>query len=294
MLAIVGVFAGATDAAGNLSKELFLASVIVLGVDLAIIAVLITTSFRSSETSSGNTSKLDSILEAMQMSENAKRILFRDRELQLLRKTVQDDISRGEFHAALVLCDQMANIFGAVEEAEEMRTNVQEIIHQHHEKRILDEMQQLKKLLDKRLWVEAYQYAARLRRLFPESPLLHELEQRIADVRTEYRHNLEGRFLKSAGEEDVEKAMVLLRELDGYLTPEEARKFRDTANSVITTYRESLGARFKMAVNDHRWQDATEFGKEIVRQFPNTKMAIEVTEMLDTICVRAAEDETVT
>ena len=88
--------------------------------------------------------------------------------------------------------------------------------------------------------------------------------------------------------------MVLLRELDGYLTPEEARKFRDTANSVITTYRESLGARFKMAVNDHRWQDAAEFGKEIVRQFPNTKMAGEVTEMLNTIRVRSVEDETAT
>ena len=49
-----------------------------------------------------------------------------------------------------------------------------------------------------------------------------------------------------------------------------------------------------MAVNDHRWQDATEFGKEIVRQFPNTKMAGEVTEMLNTIRVRAVEDETAT
>ena len=121
LLAIIGVVAGATDSAGDLSQELFLASVIVLGVDLAIIALLITIPSHSNDTTSGNTSKLDSILEAMQMSENAKQILFRDRELQLLRKTVQDDISRGEFHAALVLCDQMANIFGAVEEAEEMR-----------------------------------------------------------------------------------------------------------------------------------------------------------------------------
>ena len=58
------------------------------------------------------------------------------------------------------------------------------------------------------------------------------------------------------------------------------------------TYRESLSARFKMAISDHRWRDANEFGEELIRQFPNTKMALEVTDMLETIQVRAVEDET--
>ena len=71
----------------------------------------------------------------------------------------------------------MANVFGAVEEAEEMRSKVQDIIHQHHEERIREEMQELSKLLDAHQWVEAYQYAAKMRRLYPESPLLHDLEQ---------------------------------------------------------------------------------------------------------------------
>jgi len=292
VLSIVGVIVGATKSVDALSDELFLASIIVLGFDLACLGVALQIARASGSSGSSDSSKLDAIHEAMQMSENAKRILFRDRELELMRSTVQDDIVRGDFHAALVLCDQMANVFGAVEEAEQMKTNVQEIIHQHHEERIRDEMQELNVLLDHHKWVEAYQFAARLRRLYPESPLLHGLEQRIADVRTEYRHDLEDRFLGAAKEDNIEKAMVLLRELDGYLTPEEARRFRDTATSVITTYRESLGARFKMAVSDHRWQEAIDFGGELVRQFPNTKMAVEVNEMLDTIRVRAVEDET--
>jgi hypothetical protein len=292
VIALVGVIVGATESVDTLSDELFLASLVVLGVDIACLGIAMRIGNASGNSGTGDASKLDAILEAMQMSENAKRILFRDRELDLMRKTVQGDIVRGDFHAALVLCDQMANVFGAVEEAEQMRTNVQEIIHQHHEERIREEMQELKILLDHNKWVEAYQYAARLRRLYPESPLLHGLEQRIADVRTEYSHGLEDRFLRAAKEDDIEKAMVLLRELDGYLTPEEARRFRDTATSVITTYRESLGARFKMSVSDHRWQEATHFGEELVRQFPNTKMAGEVKEILDTIRVRAVEDET--
>jgi hypothetical protein len=226
------------------------------------------------------------------MSENAKRVLFRDRELSVLRNTVQEDIERGEFHSALVVCDQMATVFGAVEESEVLRTKVQTIIHNFHDARICEEVEKLENMLADRKWVEAYQDAARLRRLFPESPQLHGLEQRISDVRIHYRHDLEARFLEAASCENVEQAMKLLRELDGYLTPDEARKFRDTATDVITKYKDTLGARFKMAVSDRRWEEAIEFGEVITQQFPNTKMAEEVQTMLETIRVRAGEDET--
>lgn len=277
--------------AGDLSSELFLASSIILGV--AVIAMVRGSQLKAANTSGANDAeKLDAILEAVQMSENAKRVLFRDRELSILRKTVQDDLAQGEFHSALVLCDQMASVFGAVEEAEALRSKVQAIIHEHHDSRIREEIENLQQLLVQHRWVDAYQFAAKLRRLFPESPRLHSIEQQIADVRSQYRLELEARFLQSAELENVEEAMQLLRELDGYLTPDEARRFRDTATDVIVKYRDSLGARFKMAVSDHRWQEAIEFGEVIINQFPNTKMAKEVTTMLETIRVRVTEDET--
>ena len=292
ILSLVGVIFGATESAGTLSSNVFLASLIVLGIDLAFLGYAWQLRFTTGNASSSEASKLDAILEAVQMSENAKRVLFRDRELSVLRNTVQEDIERGEFHSALVVCDQMATVFGAVEESEVLRTKVQTIIHNFHDARICEEVEKLENMLADRKWVEAYQDAARLRRLFPESPQLHGLEQRISDVRIHYRHDLEARFLEAASCENVEQAMKLLRELDGYLTPDEARKFRDTATDVITKYRDTLGARFKMAVSDRRWEEAIEFGEVITQQFPNTKMAEEVQTMLETIRVRAGEDET--
>jgi hypothetical protein len=292
MLSLVGVIFGATESAGTLSSNLFLASLIVLGIDLAFLGYAWQLRFTTGNASSSEAGKLDAILEAVQMSENAKRVLFRDRELSVLRNTVQEDIERGEFHSALVVCDQMATVFGAVEESEVLRTKVQTIIHNFHDARICEEVEKLENMLADRKWVEAYQDAARLRRLFPESPQLHGLEQRISDVRIHYRHDLEARFLEAASCENVEQAMKLLRELDGYLTPDEARKFRDTATDVITKYKDTLGARFKMAVSDRRWEEAIEFGEVITQQFPNTKMAEEVQTMLETIRVRAGEDET--
>ena len=46
-----------------------------------------------------------------------------------------------------------------------------------------------------------------------------------------------------------------------------------------------------MSVSDHRWKQAIEFGDEITRQFPNTKMAQEVLEMMETIQERSTEEE---
>jgi hypothetical protein len=288
---MLGVVFGASGEAGDLSSGLFLASSIILGV--VVIAAVLGSQLKATKASGSNDSeKLDAILEAVQMSENAKRVLFRDRELSILRNTVQSDLAQGEFHSALVLCDQMASVFGAVEEAETLRSKVQTIIHEHHDARIREEIGNLQNLLGQHRWVDAYQFAAKLRRLFPESPRLHAIEQHIADVRSQYRLELEAKFLQSAELENVEEAMKLLRELDGYLTPDEARRFRDTATDVIVKYRDSLGARFKMAVSDHRWQEAIEFGEVIIKQFPNTKMAEEVNTMLETIRIRVTEDET--
>ena len=287
ILAIGGIFAS------NQTEHGFVltGSIVILGVVAAAASIAANATSSNADERSGS-STLDTILEAVQMTENAKRVLFRDRELSILRNTVQEDIERGEFHSALVLCDQMATVFGAVEEAEVLRTKVQSIIHEMHDARICEEVGKLEELLKSKKWVEAYQDAARLRRLFPESPQLHGLEQRIADVRTQYRHELEARFLAAAKCEDTEQAMHLLRELDGYLTPDEARRFRDTATDVIHKYRETLGARFKMAVSDRRWGEAIEFGEVIMQQFPNTKMTEEVQGMLETIRIRAGEDET--
>ena len=289
LLGVGGMFVASIMGDDATLNTFMLGSIIWIAVMVA--GLILSFTIGSSSVSPANTPPWEKLMESLQMSENAKRVLFRDRELELFRKTVQEDIERGEFHSALVLCEQMGTEFGAVEEAEQLRTQVNAIIHENHEGRIRNEISNLQQTLEECNWVQAYQDAAKLRRLFPDSPLLHGIEQRISNVRTEYRHRLEDRFLDAAKRDDIEQAMSLLRELDGYLTPDEARRFRETADNVITTYRESLGARFKMAVGDHRWKQAIEFGDEITRQFPNTKMAQEVLDMIDTIKERSTEEE---
>jgi outer membrane protein assembly factor BamD (BamD/ComL family) len=53
-----------------------------------------------------------------------------------------------------------------------------------------------------------------------------------------------------------------------------------------------LRTRFALAVQDHKWAEAVRVGEEIVRDFPNSGIAREVKDKLDTLRQRAAEPQT--
>jgi outer membrane protein assembly factor BamD (BamD/ComL family) len=48
---------------------------------------------------------------------------------------------------------------------------------------------------------------------------------------------------------------------------------------------------FKLAMHDKEWTRSVEVGQQIIREFPNTKMADEVRGMLDMLRQRAADEQ---
>jgi hypothetical protein len=223
------------------------------------------------------------------LSDNAKRVLFRDRELQLLRSAIEDDIARGDYDAAVTLCDEMANLFGYREEAERFRSRIAQSRQEHYEAQLDMERQRFDAHLAERNWAAVHQHAARVRRLYPDSQLVGELEQRIHHARDEHKRELEAAFLEAAERGDVESAMALLKQLDLYLGREEAGRLSEVAQGVIVRHRENLGAQFRLAVNDHRWAEAARHGETIIAEFPNSKMATEVRSMIEVLQSRAAQ-----
>ena len=81
--------------------------------------------------------------------------------------------------------------------------------------------------------------------------------------------------------------MVILAELDQFLTPDEAQPLRDIARDVIARTRDAMGEQFKAAVQTKRWPEAVTVGQEIVTRFPNTRMATEVRDVLDALRAKA-------
>jgi hypothetical protein len=263
--------------------------IILASLPLAILLHSVASRNYSFSTSRAAESLLEKIHETNMLSDSAKRVLFRERELDLLRRTIEEDIARGDFNAGLTLCDAMANVFGHREEAETFRSRLLEAGHASYEAQVNQSIAEFDAILVQRDWARAYQEAARLKRLFPESPTVQALDAHILHAREDHKRQLEEQFLDAAHRDDVETAMSLLKELDKYLTREEAGRVASTAQSVVAKRRDILGSQFKIAVSDHRWAEAAQTGELIMAEFPNSKMADEVRSMIDVIRTRATQ-----
>ncbi len=235
---------------------------------------------------------IDELRKNSMLSDNAKRVLFRDRELEMLRCAIEDDIARGDYNAAITLCDEMSALFGQRQEAETFRSRIAEARAQQYELEVQAALDQLDASLDECNWAMVHQQAARIRRLYPDSHVVRDLEFRIETARNKHKTELEGRFLEAAEQDDPAAAMQLLKQLDHYLSRDEAQRLTDAAQNVIVRHRENLGLAFRAAVSEHRWAAAAEQGEAIIAEFPNSQMANEARPMIEVLRSRAAQTVT--
>ncbi|MBK7405130.1 MAG: hypothetical protein IPJ41_10980 [Phycisphaerales bacterium] len=231
---------------------------------------------------------VDRLREYQSLSDDARRVLNRARERELLIRAIEEDIAAEDWDAAIVLCGELAERFGYREDSEQFRSRVEQARSATRDRNVGAAVAALDGLIVQRRWDHAMNHAASVQRLYPDSPRIHGLHQRVENARERYKTDLERRFLHAAQGESADEALVLLKELDAYLTEAEAEPYRELARGVIGKARENLGASFKLAVRDRRWRDAAGLGERIIAEFPNSRMAEEVRSMIDGVRQRAA------
>lgn len=222
------------------------------------------------------------------LSDTAKRIAYRQEDVNALRRAIRDDMAKGDFDAAMVLVQEMSQTFGYREEGEQFREQINNARAKDQEQKINAAVANLDRIISSHNFEHAAREAAKLQRLYPESEQVKVAVRRVVQARDQYKHQLEREFLAAAERDDVDRAISLLTELDKYLTEEEAEPFRETARGVIGKRRDNLGVQFKIAVHDREWTRSVLVGEQIIRDFPNTRMADEVRGMLDLLRERAA------
>lgn len=232
--------------------------------------------------------QLQIISDRMLLSDTAKRIAYRQEDVNALREAIRDDITRKDFDAALVLVQEMSSTFGYREEAEEFREQIMSARSSEIDARITILLQRLDKIIEAHDFPQALSDALKIKRIYPDNPRVEKLDQYVREAQESYKHQIERDFLAAAQKDDVDGAIALLKELDAYLTEREAEPFREVARGVIGKKRDNLGVQFKMAVHDKEWLKSIRVGEQIIRDFPNTRMAEEVRERIDLLRERAA------
>ena len=85
----------------------------------------------------------------------------------------------------------------------------------------------------------------------------------------------------------IDEGIEILHLLDNYLSPTEAAALEEAARGVFRAKLSGLGVQFKMRVTEKKWDEALRIGKEIVDEFPNSRMAQEVRDKLGVLEQRA-------
>jgi tetratricopeptide (TPR) repeat protein len=232
---------------------------------------------------------MEQLAEQGSLSDDARRVLNRRRDRELLRRAIEEDINAEDWDAAMVLVKELAERFGYRMDAEEFRGRIEQARFDTVQRKVSQELAQLDSLIRALRWEEALREAARIVRLYPDSPRVEGLRHQVEHARRLYKTDLERRFLNAAEVSKVDEAMALLKELDSYLTEAEAEPYREVARTVIAKARDQMGAQFRQAVQERQWGKAQQYGEQIMAQFPNSRMAQEVGGMLEDIKGRVRE-----
>ena len=223
----------------------------------------------------------ENALDQATLSDAAKRMLNREKELDLLRMVIEQDIAAANFDAALHLVGELTSHFGLLEEAESLRTRIDDASRAKVQQRIALGVQEVNQALREGDYDAARVVATRLGRLFPDNPAVQELDERVRVFRRQHAAGLATSLDAARAEDRLDDAMRLLAELDQTVDSDEAKRLAPIAKAIIDRHRENIAERFRTALEERRWADALALGESITECYPNSRMAIEASTMLD-------------
>jgi hypothetical protein len=214
------------------------------------------------------------------ISDAAKAIAFREEDKRSLREAVFERLKRNDFDGAFEIVDEIENHSEYRLLAEELRRQVDDYRNATEDERIDQGMAQVEKLFDGCQWVKASLQIESLIRLHPKTEKIKTLRLQLVERKEERKRILLAAWDDAVTRQETDRSLELLRELDMYLTPNEALALQEAAKDVFRTKLHNLGVQFALAVSDKQWSDALEIGQQIIRDFPNSRMSGEIREKL--------------
>jgi hypothetical protein len=222
------------------------------------------------------------------LTDQAKSLLFRDREMDAFREAIREDIMRQDFTAAMMLVENIKTKFGYADEAADLQDEIEASRKKTIAERIDGAVERVNQYMAEKDWGKAAREAQRLNRIFPDINKISVLPGKIEDSRVQHKRDLLSAYGEAVRKNDIDGGIELLRELDKYLSPQEAAALQESARGVFRAKLHNMGVVFAIKVTEENWTQAISIGEEIIREFPNTRIAHEVREKMDMLRSKAS------
>ena len=227
--------------------------------------------------------ELTQINHSTRVSETAKAIAFRDEDRQSLRDVVFDKLQQQDFAAADTLIDEIAQRSEYKELAEQLRAQACRYRDATDQERVQQSIAHIQKLLDEAQWARASTQIEGLIKTHADNERVRALRQLLLDKKQGRKRILLAAWDDAVQAQETDRSLHILKELDLYLTPNEALALQEAASDVFRTKLHNLGVQFAIAVTEKQWAGALDVGQQIMSDFPNSKMCEEIRGKLDVL-----------
>jgi hypothetical protein len=279
---------------GSLNQLVFILGALVF---ISALLAMLSRVFKILDALRDNSAKLEQVTQALEnissglaqinhstrVSEAAKAIAFRDADRQSLREAVFDKLQQQDFAAAEEIINEIAGRPEYKELAEQLRTQA----HRYHDATDQERMGQvvahINKLLDDCQWGRASTQIEALIKAHPDNEQSKAMRQVLLDKKQGRKRILLAAWDDAIQNQETDRSLDILKELDQYLTPNEGLALQEAARDVFRNKLHNLGVQFAIAVTEKRWVDALDVGQIIITDFPNTKMSEEIRGKLDVL-----------
>jgi len=237
---------------------------------------------------------LNEISDQQLLSDRAKTVAYREKDREALRRAIQEDLAKRDWEAALVLVDHMDNQFGYKQEAERIREDINQRFAEHIRRQVQAGVALIDRHTANQQWAAAIREGERLQAQFPTIEDVRKLPNEIEQRRLAFKERLLQEYNEQVSRKDLDHAINTVRKLDFYLTPNEAAGMQDSVRNLFKDKLNQLKDEFTDSVHRSAWNDAYRIGDVIVRDYPNTQMATEIRDKLESLRRRASEPGAVT
>lgn len=298
-LAIVVVLTLFTDIFQRTQTNLLRQLVLMLGglVFISALLALLSRVFKILDALRDNSVKLEEVTGALEkisaeltqinhstrVSEAAKAIAFRDADRQSLREAVFEKLQQQDFDVANEIINEIAKRPEYKELAEELRAEAERYRTATDQERVNQILAHIERLLDDCRWARASAQIEGLIKTDPNNEQAKMLRQTLLDRKQERKKILLAAWDDAVKNQETDRSLEVLKELDQYLTPNEGLALQEAARDAFRTKLHNLGVQFSIAVTEKRWADALDIGQQIISDFPNSRMSEEIRAKLDVL-----------